>query len=43
MKFSAIAQRGSKKDFIDIYAIGLNGFDLRNGLSLFRKNSEFEK
>jgi hypothetical protein len=37
MKLSAIAQRGSKKDFIDIYALGLSHFPLKKIVSFYRK------
>jgi len=37
MKLSAIAQRGSKKDFVDIYALGLRRISLKNMLELYQK------
>lgn len=37
MKLSAIVQRGSKKDFCDIFALGEKGFPLRKMLSFFQK------
>jgi hypothetical protein len=37
MKLAAIAQRGAKKDFIDIYALGKYGFTLRQMFVLYRK------
>jgi hypothetical protein len=37
MKLSAIAQRGSKKDFVDIYALGLKYVPLRQMLRLYQK------
>jgi hypothetical protein len=37
MKLSAIAQRGSKKDFLDVYALGLRHLSLKNMLQLYRK------
>ena len=37
MKLSAVAQRGSRKDFIDIYALGKNGLSLREMLSLYQR------
>jgi Nucleotidyl transferase AbiEii toxin, Type IV TA system len=37
MKLSAVAQRGSKKDFIDIYALGSNCFPLRDMLVMYQK------
>ncbi len=37
MKMSAIAQRGSMKDFLDVYAMTLSGLDLASMLGLYRK------
>lgn len=37
MKLSAVAQRGSKKDFIDVYAIGLRHAALDRMLQLYRE------
>jgi hypothetical protein len=37
MKLSAVAQRGSKKDFIDIYALGLRHCSLREMLHLYQQ------
>lgn len=37
MKLSAVAQRGSKKDFVDIYALGLRHFSLKEMLQLYQK------
>ncbi len=37
MKLSAIAQRGSKKDFLDIYALGLRCISLKNMFELYQK------
>jgi hypothetical protein len=37
MKLSAIAQRGSKKDFVDIYALGLKHVPLKEMLQLYQK------
>ncbi len=37
MKLSAIAQRGHKKDFIDLYALGIKSFSLRQMLGFYRK------
>ena len=42
MKLSAIAQRGSKKDFIDLYALGLQGFGLPDMLDWYRAKFEVE-
>ncbi|NWG02167.1 MAG: nucleotidyl transferase AbiEii/AbiGii toxin family protein [Syntrophaceae bacterium] len=37
MKLSALSQRGSKKDFIDIYALGLKHFRLREMLRFYQQ------
>lgn len=37
MKLSAIAQRGHKKDFVDLYALGIKSFSLKQMLSFYRK------
>lgn len=37
MKLSAIAQRGARKDFCDIYALGTKQFALREMVDLYRK------
>jgi predicted nucleotidyltransferase component of viral defense system len=37
MKLSAVAQRGSKKDFVDIYALGLKHIPLKEMLQLYQK------
>ena len=37
MKLSAVAQRGSRKDFIDIYAIGNNNLSLKEMLSFYQR------
>jgi hypothetical protein len=36
MKLSAIAQRGSKKDFVDLFALGREGFELPDMLDWYR-------
>jgi hypothetical protein len=36
MKLAAVAQRGARKDFIDLYAIGLRKISLREMLELYR-------
>jgi hypothetical protein len=36
MKLSAVAQRGSKKDFVDIYALGLKHIPLKEMLQLYQ-------
>ena len=42
MKLSAIAQRGSKKDFIDLYALLRNDHDLEEALELYKKRYAVE-
>jgi hypothetical protein len=37
MKLSAIAQRGHKKDFVDLYALGIKSFALKQMLSFYQK------
>jgi len=37
MKLSAIAQRGSKKDFVDIYALGLKHVSLKEMIHLYQQ------
>jgi hypothetical protein len=37
MKLSAVAQRGARKDFLDVYAIGLQGLGLRQMIGLYRE------
>ena len=37
MKLSAIAQRGARKDFCDIYALGTKQFSLKEMVDLYRK------
>ncbi len=37
MKLSAIAQRGARKDFCDIYALGKKSFSLQEMLDLYQK------
>jgi hypothetical protein len=36
MKLAAVAQRGSKKDFVDLYALGQAGLSLRRMLGWYR-------
>lgn len=36
MKLSAIANRGAKKDFIDLFALGQSGYDLAKMLDLYQ-------
>ena len=42
MKLSALTQRGSKKDFVDIYALGLRQFRLRDMLRFYQKKYSVE-
>jgi len=37
MKLSAIAQRGHKKDFVDLYALGTKSFDMKQMLGFYQK------
>jgi hypothetical protein len=37
MKLSAVAQRGTKKDFMDIYALGQSGFTLKDMLDFYQR------
>jgi hypothetical protein len=37
MKLSAIAQRGARKDFIDLYALGQNHFSLQTMLHMYQQ------
>ena len=40
MKLSAVAQRGSKKDFVDLYALIREGFSLQDMLSWYQEKYE---
>lgn len=42
MKLSAIVQRGSKKDFVDLFALGREGFQLPDMLDWYRKKFGIE-
>jgi hypothetical protein len=42
MKLSAISQRGSRKDFIDLFALGSQGFTLRQMLDWYREKFEVD-
>jgi len=42
MKLLAVAQRGTKKDFLDIYALGGQGFSLGGMLELYRRKFAIE-
>ena len=37
MKLSAVAQRGARKDFCDIYALGKKSFSLQEMLDFYQK------
>jgi hypothetical protein len=37
MKLSAVSQRGGKKDFIDIYALGSKAFSLLEMISMYQR------
>ena len=37
MKLSAVAQRGARKDFCDLYALAKKAFSLRDMLDLYQK------
>lgn len=42
MKLSAISQRGSRKDFVDLFALGRHGFSLQQMLAWYRAKFEVE-
>ncbi|HEY8019804.1 MAG TPA: nucleotidyl transferase AbiEii/AbiGii toxin family protein [Thermoanaerobaculia bacterium] len=42
MKLSAIAQRGSRKDFVDLHALGRHGFRLRDMLEWYQTKFEVQ-
>jgi hypothetical protein len=42
MKLAAIAQRGSKKDFVDIYALGQETFSLTDMLAFYRRKYDVQ-
>jgi hypothetical protein len=42
MKLSAIAQRGSRKDFVDLYALGRSGLSLQDMLDWYRHKFRVE-
>lgn len=42
MKLSALAQRGSKKDFVDVYALGLRHKPLQEMLRLYQQKYSIE-
>ena len=37
MKLAAVSQRGSRKDFVDLYAIGIGGMSLQSMLDSYRQ------
>jgi len=43
MKLSAIAQRGSKQDFVDLFALGRHGFSLADMLTWYREKFGVEE
>ncbi|HYU34338.1 MAG TPA: nucleotidyl transferase AbiEii/AbiGii toxin family protein [Thermoanaerobaculia bacterium] len=42
MKLSAISQRGSRKDFVDLFALGRHGFSLQQMLDWYREKFEVD-
>lgn len=42
MKLSAISQRGSRKDFVDLFALGRHGFTLQQMLGWYREKFEVD-
>ena len=42
MKLSAISQRGSRKDFVDLFALGRHGFSLREMLDWYQVKFEVD-
>jgi hypothetical protein len=42
MKLSAISQRGSRKDFVDLFALGCHGFKLQQMLGWYREKFEVD-
>jgi hypothetical protein len=42
MKLSAISQRGSRKDFVDLFALGRHGFELPQMLDWYREKFEVD-
>lgn len=42
MKLSAISQRGSRKDFVDLFALGRQGFSLQQMLGWYREKFEVD-
>ncbi|MFW5968322.1 MAG: nucleotidyl transferase AbiEii/AbiGii toxin family protein [Persicimonas sp.] len=42
MKLAAVAQRGSKKDFIDVWALADHGFSLERMLAFYQQKYDTE-
>lgn len=42
MKLSAISQRGARKDFCDIYALGIKQFEMNEMLELYRRKFKIQ-
>jgi Nucleotidyl transferase AbiEii toxin, Type IV TA system len=42
MKLSAISQRGSRKDFVDLFALGQHGFSLQRMLGWYQEKFEVD-
>jgi predicted nucleotidyltransferase component of viral defense system len=42
MKLSAISQRGARKDFCDIYALGVKQFELKEMLEFYRRKFKIQ-
>lgn len=42
MKLSAISQRGSRKDFVDLFVLGRHGFSLQQMFSWYREKFEVD-
>jgi hypothetical protein len=42
MKLAAIAQRGAKKDFVDLYALHQQGISLREMLAWYQKKFDVQ-
>ena len=42
MKLAAVAQRGSKKDFVDVYALGRRQFTLKEMLDLYKRRFDVD-
>lgn len=42
MKLSAVAQRGSRKDFVDLYALVRSGLDLKDMLDWYRQKFDVQ-